>query len=80
MQIMQGRWGMTPTENRHFSFPNQQMQSVASNSVLVFPSMTSDLHHEIELVVAIGVGGKEIRSESALEHVWGYGVGFDMNC
>ena len=42
--------------------------------------MTSNLHHEIELVVAIGVGGKEIRSESALEHVWGYGVGFDMHC
>jgi fumarylpyruvate hydrolase len=42
--------------------------------------MTSNLHHEIELVVAIGGGGKEIRSESALEHVWGYGVGFDMHC
>jgi fumarylpyruvate hydrolase len=46
--------------------------------VLGFPSMTSNLHHEVELVVAIGVSGKEIHSESALEHVWGYGVGIDM--
>lgn len=43
-----------------------------------FPSMTSDLHHEIELVVAIGKGGKNISAADAMEHVWGYAVGLDM--
>ena len=43
-----------------------------------YPSMTNDLHHEIELVVAIGKGGKDIAATNALEHVWGHAVGFDM--
>lgn len=43
-----------------------------------YPSMTADLHHEIELVVAIGKGGKNIAASDALAHVWGYAVGLDM--
>ena len=43
-----------------------------------YPPGTDDLHHEIELVVAIGTGGSNIPVEKALEHVWGYGVGLDM--
>jgi len=43
-----------------------------------YPPMTSDLHHEIELVVAIGKGGRNISAANALEHVWGYAVGLDM--
>jgi fumarylpyruvate hydrolase len=43
-----------------------------------YPGMTSDLHHEIELVVAIGKGGKGIPAAHALQHVWGYAVGLDM--
>lgn len=43
-----------------------------------FPAMTSDLHHEIELVVAIGKGGKDIRAADASQHIWGYAVGVDM--
>lgn len=43
-----------------------------------YPGMTSDLHHEIELVVAIGKGGKNIAAADALDHVWGYAVGLDM--
>ncbi|MBC7502594.1 MAG: fumarylacetoacetate hydrolase family protein [Herminiimonas sp.] len=43
-----------------------------------FPPMTDDLHHEIELVVAIGKGGKDIAAGDAMQHVWGYAVGFDM--
>jgi fumarylpyruvate hydrolase len=45
---------------------------------LPFPSGTDDLHHEIELVVALGSGGSEIPMERALEHVYGYAVGLDM--
>jgi fumarylpyruvate hydrolase len=43
-----------------------------------FPGMTNDLHHEIELVVAIGKGGENIAAANAMEHVWGYAVGLDM--
>lgn len=43
-----------------------------------YPSLTSDLHHEIELVVAIGKGGKEIAAADAHQHIWGYAVGLDM--
>ena len=45
---------------------------------LPYPSLTSNLHHEIELVVAIGKGGKNIVVASALDHVYGYAVGLDM--
>ncbi len=43
-----------------------------------YPSLTKDLHHEIELVVAIGTGGKAIAAADAMKHVWGYAVGLDM--
>ncbi|MFZ6759617.1 fumarylacetoacetate hydrolase family protein [Undibacterium sp. Ji50W] len=43
-----------------------------------YPSMTSNLHHEVELVLAIGKGGRDIREEDALSHIWGYAVGLDM--
>ena len=43
-----------------------------------YPSMTTSLHHEVELVVAIGKGGRNIRAADALGHVWGYAVGLDM--
>jgi fumarylpyruvate hydrolase len=43
-----------------------------------YPPMTSDLHHEIELVVAIGKGGKNISAADAVKHIWGYAVGLDM--
>jgi fumarylpyruvate hydrolase len=45
---------------------------------LPYPSLTNDFQHEIELVVAIGKGGRDIAAERANEHVWGYGVGLDM--
>jgi fumarylpyruvate hydrolase len=45
---------------------------------VAYPSRTADLHHEIELVVAIGRGGADIPAASALEHVFGYGIGVDL--
>ncbi|WP_461468076.1 fumarylacetoacetate hydrolase family protein [Melaminivora sp.] len=45
---------------------------------LPYPSLTADLHHEIELVLAIGQGGSRIAAADALQHVWGYAVGLDM--
>jgi fumarylpyruvate hydrolase len=43
-----------------------------------YPSSTNSLHHEIELVVAIGKGGRDISAADALDHVWGYALGLDM--
>lgn len=43
-----------------------------------YPPQTDALEHEIELVVAIGVGGSAIAPEDALHHVWGYSVGVDL--
>ena len=40
--------------------------------------MTHDLQHEVELVVAIGIGGRDIAAQDALSHVFGYAVGLDM--
>jgi fumarylpyruvate hydrolase len=42
------------------------------------PPKTSDVHHEVELAVALGSGGTDIPAGEALRHVWGYGVALDM--
>ena len=49
-----------------------------STGVIPYPSLTKNLHHEIELVVAIGKGGKNILAADALKHIYGYAVGLDM--
>lgn len=46
--------------------------------VIRYPSLTSNLHHEIELVAAIGVGGANIAAQDAMKHIYGYAVGLDM--
>ena len=43
-----------------------------------YPTLTSNLHHEIELVVAIGKGGSHIKAADAPQHIFGYAVGLDM--
>jgi fumarylpyruvate hydrolase len=48
---------------------------VANGSPVPYASRTSSLHHEVELVVAIGAGGRNITPRSALDHVFGYAVG-----
>ena len=52
--------------------------AVVPEGKLPFPTQTQDLHHEIELVVALGEGGRDISVERALDYVFGYGVGLDM--
>ena len=49
-----------------------------STAVMPYPTLTSNLHHEIELVVAIGVGGSQIKAADAHQHIYGYAVGLDM--
>jgi fumarylpyruvate hydrolase len=45
---------------------------------MAYPPLTANLHHEIELVVAIGTGGRNIAAADAASHIWGYAVGLDM--
>jgi fumarylpyruvate hydrolase len=52
--------------------------AVVPPGTLPFPTGTQELHHEIELVVALAEGGREIPVERALDHVFGYTVGLDM--
>ena len=52
--------------------------NAGDTGTLPYPSLTANLHHEIELVVAIGKGGKNIAVADALEHVYGYAIGLDM--
>jgi fumarylpyruvate hydrolase len=50
----------------------------SQTGALPYPSLTQNYHHEIELVVAIGKGGRNIPAAQALEYVYGYAVGLDM--
>ncbi|WP_020395118.1 fumarylacetoacetate hydrolase family protein [Thiolinea disciformis] len=43
-----------------------------------YPSLTTNYHYEVELVVAIGKAGKDIAIENAAQHIFGYAVGLDM--
>lgn len=63
-----------------FMKPGDAVLPVMPGSVgeMHFPNHTANLHHEIELVVAIGKGGRNIRAADAVQHVWGYAVGIDM--
>jgi fumarylpyruvate hydrolase len=45
---------------------------------IAFPSLTQNLHHEIELVVALQSGGRDIAKDAALAHVFGYAAGLDL--
>ncbi len=49
-----------------------------TTGTIPYPSLTKNLHHEIELVVAIGVGGANIQAADAHRHIFGYAVGLDM--
>ena len=51
---------------------------MANDAAIPYPSRTANLHHEIELVIAIGRGGRDIHKDRALEHVFGYAVGNDL--
>jgi len=70
--------GHDPDREPPFFFGKPTDAVVPAQGEIPYPTLTSDLHHEVELVVAIGKGGKNIAPEQALEHVWGYGVGVDL--
>ena len=63
-----------------FMKPADAVLAVADGAVgrMPYPSRSTDLHHEIELVVAIGTGGADIKAADATKHIYGYAVGLDM--
>ena len=63
-----------------FLKPADAVLPVADGTVgeMAYPPLTANLHHEIELVVAIGTGGRNIDAADAAKHIWGYAVGLDM--
>ena len=74
--------GFDPDRDPPFFFckPDNSLVIVPPGQTVdvAYPPQTSDYHHEIELVVAIGKAGHDIPAERAMEHVWGYAVGLDM--
>ncbi|WP_129781387.1 fumarylacetoacetate hydrolase family protein [Peristeroidobacter soli] len=70
--------GKDPEREAPFFFTKPADAIVENGARIPFPSRTSDLHHEIELVVAIGTGGANIGISQAMSHVFGYAVGLDL--
>lgn len=70
--------GHDPAREPPFFFMKPAGAVVPTGSTLPFPSATEDLHHEIELVVALERGGRGIPADDALARVFGYAVGLDM--
>ena len=70
--------GADPDREEPFFFCKPADAVVHHGSFLDFPSVTQNLHHEIELVVALQKGGKDIGFEEALDCVFGYAVGIDL--
>jgi len=70
--------GKDPEREPPFFFTKPADAIVPNNATVPYPPRTSNLHHEIELVVAIGKAGRNIPVGNALEHVFGYAVGNDL--
>jgi fumarylpyruvate hydrolase len=72
--------GKDPDRDPPFFFmkPANAVVDAGRPTSVPYPPKTANYHHEIELVVALGRGGRDIPVADALEHVYGYAVGLDM--
>ena len=61
-----------------FFFSKQPDMIVLDGATIPYPPLTKDLHHEVELIVAMKSGGLHIPADKALDHVYGYAVGIDL--
>jgi fumarylpyruvate hydrolase len=61
-----------------FFFQKPRDAAVPDGAHVPYPPFTSDFQFEVELVIALGRGGRDIALEDALDHVWGYAVGIDL--
>lgn len=69
--------GHDPDREPPFFF-QKNPSNLDPSGVFPYPDKTSDVHHEVELVVALKSGGTNIPLDKALDHVWGYAIGLDM--
>ena len=70
--------GSDPTREPPFYFAKPADAVVTGGADTPYPAATKSLHHEMELVVAIGTGGVNIAQADALNNVWGWCCGLDM--
>lgn len=70
--------GKDPDKEQPFFFTKPADAVVDSPCTIPYPPLTQDLHHEIELVVAMGKGGINIAAPMVPQHLWGAGVGIDL--
>ena len=70
--------GKDPTREPPFMFQKPADAVIEGGSVIAYPPQTGNFHHEIELVVAIARGGRNIGIDRANEYVFGYAVGIDL--
>lgn len=70
--------GGAPDREPPFFFSKPADALVEANADIAMPPRTADLHHEIELVVALGSGGRDIARDRAVETIFGYAVGNDL--
>jgi fumarylpyruvate hydrolase len=70
--------GNDPTREPPFFFGKPADTVVPGGGAIAYPPQTANLHHEVELVVALGQGGRDIPVERALDCVYGYAVGIDL--
>ncbi len=69
--------GHDPNREPPFFF-QKNPNNLTTGDSFAYPAQTKDVHHEIEMIVALKSGGVNIPVDQALDHVWGYGVGLDM--
>lgn len=70
--------GGDPTRQAPFFFTKPADAVVDTGAVLPFPTETADLHHEVELVIALKSGGSDIAAADAGRHIFGHAVGIDL--
>ena len=70
--------GHDPDREPPFFFMKPATAIVTDGQDMAYPALSKDVHHELEMVVALGKGGANIPVDQALDHVWGYGLGLDM--
>ena len=70
--------GADPEREAPFFFAKPADAVLTGGADMPYPAATGELHHEMELVAAIGVGGSDIAAADAPGHVWGYAAGLDM--
>ncbi|ULU26857.1 fumarylacetoacetate hydrolase family protein [Dyella terrae] len=70
--------GATVDKDTPLFFTKPADAVVTDGADVIYPQATQDLHHEVEMVVALGGGGRDLTAQQAAERIWGYGVGLDL--